>query len=713
MCWPCQSPSPIRPTRGDPAAAERGAGGRERRIGRLRLGLSLLIWAGGSLAGPMAGSLAVCLGLGGASEARAQVLLPEAAGPRFRVGALELVWAEPHPDHPDLGDLTPVRVRLRPTPAGWAAPTEDEPGEWVELGGPGSPPVELAPSGLARMLGAVVDGLHRKGLYGVDVRPAARDIDLEREQDLRPPERSALAVEVRVGRIERLRTIAVGDRVKGEWRIDNEIHARIRERSPLQPSGVADEDSTDLLDRRALEDYLHRLNRHSGRQVEAALSPGEEPGGVVVDYRVLESKPWYAYAQVTDTGTRRTNPWQTRLGYTHRQLSDRDDVLSIEYLNAGFDDVNAVSARYEAPFFGPERPRWMDPRPGDPEWIEWLPRERIPWWGVDRMRWEVDFGWSRSQAGRSATRIGLANDLVVSSQIQYGGRLAYELFQHRDLFVDVFGGLRLRHVEVKNRTGAGEGDAILVVPRVGLHAERIRRVSTLGADLAVRGQVAGIEQRDRDALGRDGTRDRYAILDFNLGYTTFLEPLLRPAAWRDPATEASSTLAHELALGLRGQYAFDYRLIPQSNGAIGGLYSVRGYSQSVAVGDTVVIGSLEYRFHLPRALPVRREPLQLPLVGDFRVAPQQVYGRADWDLTLRAFVDVGRTIRNDRSGNLAGVAEFNQTLIGAGVGAELTFRSNLRARVDWATALKNTNGDIANGADVGDSEVHVLFSILY
>jgi hypothetical protein len=685
---PQRTTSPIRPTSGRPAGAVEG---------RLTLAalllLALLPWA---------------------HAVQAQVLLPPEASIRsFRVGAVELRYAQEHPDQPPLAGVVPVEVELVETADGWAAPSPDTSGSTLRIGGPDSETRLLTASGLVRVLGVIVDRLHAKGLYGIDVRPAGSDIDLEQERDLRPVDRDALALVVSVARIHQVRTIAVGERVETDWRIDNEIHQRISERSPLKPSGVDSGDATDLLDRRALEDYLHRLNRHSGRRVEAALSPAEEPGGVVLDYRVIESKPWYAFAQVTDTGTRRTNPWQTRLGVTHRQLSGRDDILAIEYLNAGLEDVNGVSARYQAPFFGSERPAWMNRRRGDAAWLDWIPREKIPWWGIDRMRWELDFGWSKSRAGRSATRVGLANDPVVSSQFQYGGRMIYEVFQYRDLFVDFWGGLRLRDVEVTNRTSQGVGDALLVLPSVGIHAERIRRVSTFGLDLISQSQVKDSDESNRDALGRDGTKSLYSILNFNLGYTTFLEPLLNRKAWRDPATERSSTLAHELAFGLRGQYAFDYRLIPQSSGAIGGLYSVRGYSQSVAVGDSIVIGSLEYRFHLPRALPVARQPLRLPGIGDFRVAPQQVYGRADWDLTFRAFVDVGRAIRNDRNSNDVGVTEFNQTLIGAGIGAELQVRSNFRARVDWATALKSTNGDLRDSADTGDSEIHVLFSILY
>jgi hemolysin activation/secretion protein len=520
---------------------------------------------------------------------------------------------------------------------------------------------------------------------------------------------------VSVGRVSQVRTVAVGDRVRSDWKVDNEIHARIRRDSPIQASGVADDDQTDLIDRKRLEDYLYRLNRHPGRRVEAALAPGTEPGDVVLDYRVVESKPWYVYGQVANTGTQRSSPWQTRFGVTHRQLTNHDDILSIEYLNAGGDDVNGLLARYQAPFFGPRRPDWMNRRKGDPAWLDWIPRDDIPWWGVDRLRWEVDFGWGRADANRSSTLQGIANDPVTSRQFNYGGRFIYETLQIDNFFVDLWGGLRLRDVNVRNKVGTGSssGDALFVVPTGGVHAERINQISTFGLDVGVQGSVSDVSEQDLDGLGRDSTDDRYAIIDFNLGYSTFLEPLLRPAAWRDPTSAGSSTLAHEIALGVRGQYAFDYRLVPQASQTLGGLFSVRGYDQSVAVGDTIVVGSFEYRFHLPRSLPAVRQPLRIPYLGDFRVAPQQPYGRPDWDLVFRAFVDAGRAIRNDRSASNAGVNEYNQTLVGAGVGAELLFRSNFRARIDWATALKDTNGRIANPADVGDSEIYVLFSILY
>ena len=647
-----------------------------------------------------------------APNSSAQVLLlPEDTGPlNYLVSSLELTYAKEHPDQPALESLLPIEVRLRETDFGWAVPRSSEPGTPIQFAATEGEPVRLEASGLARVLRGVVAALLDAGLYGVDVRPSPRDIDLETERDLRPKDRTRLSVIVSVGRIKKIRTIAIGGRIQDDWKIDNEAHTRILEASPLQPSGAVDDDSTDLLNRHELENYLYRLNRYSARRVEAALSPAEEPGGIVLDYRVLESRPWSVYAQTSNTGTNRTDTFQSRIGFTHRQLTGRDDTLSIEYLNAGLDQVNQIRVQYQAPFFGPERPDWMNRRKGDPKLLDWFPREKIPWWGVDRLRWAVDFGWGKSRADRDF----LGSERVTSEQMQFGGRFIYEVWQHRDFFVDLWSGVRVRDLRVRNQAvGGSPKNTVFVIPSLGIHADRVNQLSTLNLDLSVRGSNTDLDEAELDGLGRDETDDKYAIIDFDLGYSAFLEPLLFPNAWRDPSTALTSTLAHEVAIGVRGQYAFDYRLIPQLSYAIGGLHTVRGYDQSAAVADTVFIGSFEYRFHLPRALPIAREPLKIPLLGDFRAAPQQVYGRPDWDLTLRAFVDVGRAIRNDESSTGAGAREFDQTLVGAGVGAELMVKSNFRARIDWATALKGTSGDINNKSKIGDSQLHVLFSILY
>jgi hemolysin activation/secretion protein len=72
-------------------------------------------------------------------------------------------------------------------------------------------------------------------------------------------------------------------------------------------------------------------------------------------------------------------------------------------------------------------------------------------------------------------------------------------------------------------------------------------------------------------------------------------------------------------------------------------------------------------------------------------------------------VDVAATSSNHSP---SGVSEPGEFLAGAGVGAELLIRSNFRARLDWATALKS-NDSTTTSVEAGDHEFHMLFQILY
>ena len=79
--------------------------------------------------------------------------------------------------------------------------------------------------------------------------------------------------------------------------------------------------------------------------------------------------------------------------------------------------------------------------------------------------------------------------------------------------------------------------------------------------------------------------------------------------WGDPALAVALDARARAALSTRGQIRFDDRLVPQFQQVAGGMFTVRGYEQSIVAGDSVVIGSAEYRFHLPRMLdpgPTRR-----------------------------------------------------------------------------------------------------------
>ena len=84
--------------------------------------------------------------------------------------------------------------------------------------------------------------------------------------------------------------------------------------------------------------------------------------------------------------------------------------------------------------------------------------------------------------------------------------------------------------------------------------------------------------------------------------------------------------------------------------------------------------------------------------------PEAPYGKADWDLIFKGFLDVGKTIQKDRL-----AFEENDTLVGAGVGVEVQFKQNATLRLDWGFALN----DIQNEVNSGDNRVHVVFTVLY
>ncbi|MBW2417053.1 MAG: ShlB/FhaC/HecB family hemolysin secretion/activation protein, partial [Deltaproteobacteria bacterium] len=642
----------------------------------------------------------------------------EGDGPVFMVSAFQFEYAEEHADQPEGPSLLPVEVELGRSDSGYTAPHAGVPSERVVIDDdPAAPARPFHATALGAVGQALVQRLHELGLRGVYVLPHPDDIDVDREVDLRPTDHTTLRILATTARVRGIRSVASGDRIKDHWKIDNPAHRRIRENSPIQGADTLREGSTDLLRADILEDYLFQLNRHPGRRVDAALAASEDGQGVDLDFLVSEAKPWFVYAQVGNTGAKTVNPWQTRLGYTNRQLLGRDDIFDFEYLNQGLfgnKSVNAVQGSYDAPWFGKQRARWAKSSPDDPRWISWLNRDKIPWLGTRRLRWRIGGNWSNLKT-QSAGSEFKAEDWSL------GFRFKYNLWQHRAFFLDLTTGLRTRYLNIKNESLASHTRGYLFLPNIGLYMERFDEVSALMVDYAFEANVisslrdsqeSGSSQNGAiDGTGRLGADEEYQLMRWTSSFSHFLEPLLFRRSWKDPSSPGTSTLAHELAVGFRGQYAFDYALIPQASDVLGGFYSVRGYPQGAAAGDNVAIVNFEYRFHLPRGIGLKREPTRLPAFGSFRFLPQHVYGRADWDFVIRGFVDGGFSKRNAT----AYEPSHDQTLLGAGAGAELTIRSNLRVRVDWAVALRDLKPSNSSSCTVckGDDEIYFLFNLLY
>lgn len=617
---------------------------------------------------------------------------PEERAPQWiNAAPLTLKYSGASEGLPTIEELHAVSVTLVSTPEGLAVPAEGESGESYTVGqlcdGTSR---RMSIEAVERVCAAVFSVLNERGLVGVLVAPDPDRVDWQ-TREVFDDEDAELSLFIYVAVVGEVRTVASGDRIKESDRVNSSKHEAIRRRSPIQPES---EDPTKAyISRRQIDDYVLRLNRHPGRRVDVAIAPTASRDKAVLDYLVSENRPLTLYTQLSNTGTEDTDIWRERFGLTHTQLTGHDDILSIDYITAGFSEAHAVIASYDTPVFDSER-----------------------------LRFRLYGNYSSFEA----SDVGLANEQFSGESWTLGAELVYNLWQtrmpgkaqDRALFIDAFAGARWQSIRVNNEVAEVEGDEDIFVPRVGMRAESRNDVESFGATIATEWSMPGVsgsETEELDKLGRLNVDNDWVVLQFDVGYSFFLEPLLNIEEWKKPRVPSPrgdakrfdpgmSTLAHELAIGVRGQWAFDYRLIPNAEQVVGGLYTVRGYPESVVAGDSVIIGTIEYRFHVPRALAIQPEPSRL-FGREFRARPQQQYGRPDWDLVLRAFVDAGHVVNSEREDY-----EKDESLVGAGLGAELLLFQNASFRMDWGMALDDVDNQ---NVKAGSNRFHFVFTLLF
>ncbi|MBL9031139.1 MAG: ShlB/FhaC/HecB family hemolysin secretion/activation protein [Phycisphaerae bacterium] len=606
-------------------------------------------------------------------------------GPSFEVSSIRLRYVTDAPGRASIEDLGRLLIRLGVKDGVYVAPRDGIEVQELridEMRGPQRASRRFAVSAINAVASAVVSELNRSGVIGVLVVPSPDQIDANTLQDLRGSGDTTLTLDIWTRTVRQVRSLGAGERWSGsaprgdapslDTRVDSPAHKRIRENSPLQPA-TADQPG-DLLRKDALDAYLFRLNRHPGRRVDASVSSTDVPGEVTLDYIVTENKPWTIYAQVSNTGTRQTNPWRERFGFVHNQLTGRDDTLALDFVTASFDQTNGISGSYEAPVLASQT--W---------------------------RFRLFGSWSEYKA----SDVGRASESFSGDSYQYGGELIANVFQRRQLFVDLFGGARWQNVSVTNDLVNLTGDENFLIPYIGVRIARDTFKASTSAEARVEASwagVAGTNSADLNSLGRLFADDDWTVFKWDVSQSFYLEPLLMGRAWEDPSTpERKATLAHEVAISFRGQHAFGSRLIPQEEYTIGGQYTVRGYPESIVAGDNAVLASAEYRFHWPRTWTAK-DPATTPFMGKpFRWSPESRYGRPDWDLIFRGFLDVGWVGNSDRQ-----TFEKDETLVGTGVGVEFQFRRNLGVRLDWGVALQD-----ASDYSAGRDRFHLVATLLY
>jgi len=535
---------------------------------------------------------------------------------------------------------------------------------------------------------ALAKAIGSKGISGVFLVPDPKEIDQQQGGDIRAKQDGRLTLLVYVGQVKKVRTIAKGPAYLPENPIDTARYARIAKNSPTQYG--------DILNKPALQDYLSRINRFTGRRVDAAVSASEEPGGVYLDYLVREDKKWFTYAQISNTGTPESGEWRSRLGGVVRQLARLDDVLSAEISTSDFSKSNAGSLSYElAPIF--------------PDVLT----ARI-------------YG---TYAQFTADQVGFDLLKFTGSTWTTGGALKYTPYIYRGYFLDFLLGAEWRDVKIDNSTALTTGQENFFVPYIGVAVSKDTEWYNTSAMMRVEENVpslAGTQESQLSNLGRFNTSANFVIGRWELSHSFYLEPLLNREAWLAAKDWQKARLVHELAFSMRGQYAFDNkRLVPQYEEVVGGLYTVRGYPESLAAGDNIVIGTAEYRFHVPRILKPSSLPestgqvasnsaASVPKNSDtksgFATRPPSILVKPDWDLILRAFVDAGKVTNNQ----IIATSETDRTLLGAGVGVELQVSRYFNIRCDWGVALNAVDDpNVVRPVQAGSSRVNVQATVIW
>jgi hemolysin activation/secretion protein len=600
----------------------------------------------------------------------------------YPVSAFVIEYPLPHPDLPPVSALLDLEVEMRVTRGGLMQPHATTENVRFRLGAV-PPGTRIWDTGLLYVNRQILAEFERRGIGGVVI--TLPDLEERTGRDLRTPGEQRLRVRVWTGRVENIATVADGDRFPGsiEERTNRPEHRFVRDGSPVRAGG-----EHSLIRTEEVEDYTRKLSRHPGRRVDAVLEPGETPGGARLAYHVAEQKPWLAYAQFGNYGTEATTEWRERFGFSHNQLTGHDDVLRLDYVTGNFDDVHAGFGSYE-----------------------------VPIWKLDRLRARAFGAYSEYDA----SEVGITRLDFSGTQWEAGGRLIANLWQYRALFLDAYGGARWRNVTVENDLvlglvgGNAEDDFFL--PEVGLAASYEALWSRLDLEAGWETNLASTagtgDRLELAELGRTDPDREFSLLKWNGAFSFYLEPiLLARRGWGDPGSPSRSTLAHEVVISTRGQWAYDDdRLVPQFQQVAGGQFTVRGYDQSIVAGDTAAIGSLEYRYHFARTLDPGGEPIELPLVGPFQVQPRTVYSRADWDLILKAFAEGAKLWYSDTDDPAADDANAkDEDLFAVGLGAEVQFMRYVRAGVDVAWPRSKLS-DGSKGSD--NPEIHVLVTLMF
>ena len=591
------------------------------------------------------------------------VVTPAAAANSVVIEHFEFRYGLQHPALPSLEELNRLGVRLTKEGTVWH-PAPANAGEVVKLGSipEGS---RFDGDALREIAQEVVRWYNVRGLFGVWVSFLDVEASSSGLTDHRPADDRTARLVVWASQVAEVRTLARGNRFKTQFSVNNRKHRSIIANSPLPPGKTPDAPGS-LFRKDLLDDYLHGLSQHPGRLVEASIASAGEPGKVVLDFLVNESKPWQIFSQVTNFGTESTGIWRGRLGFQHNQLTNHDDILNIDAISTPDRKTYGSFLSYRIPVLRPAK-----------------------------LLVRVYGSYGDFLAGDASLQ-----SLRFAGRNWLGGfELTNRLSLPRNWQLVTALGANFNHYQIQSRintTPLVSGFSNFLVPFLGTTLSRETPGWALSSSLRFDHTVGRFANTNAtngiSALGRIAAEPEWTSLRWTLNGSLYLESLFQ-------RSEQARFPANEVSLRLKGrQLLRGKRLIPHEQEPIGGALSVRGYAESVLAADQFISGSFEYAFHIPRLLKPG-EPGKL-FRRDFKWRPAKPGQTPDWDLVVRAFYDYAyRQVTPPKKGNvLSSTGELSLidrtvSIAGAGAGVELLVKQNFSFRGDVGRALTELRDD--------------------
>lgn len=460
------------------------------------------------------------------------------------------------------------------------------------------------------------------------------------EQELERGEIRFQVIEARIGRI-----IVEGNKFFSEAN----VRASVPSLSPGRAPNI-----------NAIARNLRVANENPAKQAQVLLRSGQEEASVDAVLRVVDEEPVKRSVTVDNSGSPTTGRLRVGFGLQNANLTGHDDVLSLQYVTAPYDDH-------------------LDDF-GRPHRLSILPSRKVTILGAGykiplyESGDSIDFtlGYSNVNSGVVANLFSITGSGTILGARYVANLMRFGDYEHRLIF-------SVDWRTYDNKGVRAVGSTVQLIPDVTVHPLGVTYAGTWRGQDSETGVSVGVSKNVQG--GNDGNPQDFCKIGLrNNGLGDCASATYE--IWRWSLNHNRALPADfQLRLSLNVQDTRDM-LVPGELFGLGGADSVRGFLEREIADDKGYRGTVE---------------IYTPDFGSKT-------GIAALRMRGLAFVDAGRVLRNR-----PGPAEIPKQGIGSvGFGIRTSRGTNMAFRVDYALVV-----DEGAGHTTGSGRLHASFSYIF